>query len=398
MHSANLHTEVITGYLHREISLGRMLGPFPRTFAAPELQLNRFGVIPKGYNSGKWRLITHLSFPPGKSVNDGVDPALCSLTYTTVDQVAEIITNLGGAALMAKVDIESAYRLVPIQPHDHALQALQWQGQIYVDPMLPFGLRSAPKIFNAVADAFNWHLKQRGINCVLHYLDDFIIVAPPESHKCQEDLTTLLQAASALGIPIAGQKTEGPATSLVFQGIEVDTVAGELCLPRDKLQRLKDLLHQCGSRRVCTRRELETLVGLLNHASCVVVRSRSSFLRRMIALLHARSGMTHHGALTPIHLNLSFRADLAWWQHFAEEWNETSFLRTPRDLPSLHVALDASGQWGCGAWWGSNWFQVEWSEATFQLPVAVKELLPILIGCGHMGPCIGEPPRGLALR
>ena len=179
MHSANLHPEVITGYLHREISLGRMLGPFPRTFAAPELQLNRFGVIPKGHNSGKWRLITDLSFPPGKSVNDGVDPALCSLTYTTVDQVAEIIANLGGAALMAKVDIESAYSLVPVHPHDRALQALQWQGQIYVDPMLPFGLRSAPKIFNAVADGFHWHLKQRGINRILDYLDDFIIVAPP---------------------------------------------------------------------------------------------------------------------------------------------------------------------------------------------------------------------------
>ena len=135
---------------------------------------------------------------------------------------------------------------------------------------------------------------------------------------------------------------------------------------------------------MCTRRELESLVGLLNHA-CKVVRAGRSFLRRMIDLLHARSGVTHPGALTPIRLNLSFRADLAWWQHFAEEWNGTSFLRTPRDLPSLHVASDASGQWGCGAWWGSNWFQLEWSEATFPSPIAVKELLPILIGCAIWG-------------
>ena len=175
---------------------------------------------------------------------------------------------------MAKVDIESVYRLVPVHPHDRALQALQWQGQLYVDPMLPFGLRSAPKIFNAIADAFHWHLEQRGINHGLHYLDDFIIVAPPESRRCQEDLNTLLRAASVLGIPIVSQKTEGPATSLVFLGIEVDTVAGELLLPRDKLQRLKDLLHQWGSRRVCARRELESLIGLLNHA-CKVVSLRA---------------------------------------------------------------------------------------------------------------------------
>ena len=42
---------------------------------------------------------------------------------------------------MAKVDIESAYRLIPVHPHDRPLQAVLWQGQIYIDPMLPFGLR-----------------------------------------------------------------------------------------------------------------------------------------------------------------------------------------------------------------------------------------------------------------
>ena len=257
---------------------------------------------------------------------------------------------------MAKVDIESAYRLVSVHPHDRALQALQWQGQLYVDPMLPFGLRLAPKIFNAIADAFHWHLEQRGINHVLHYLDDVNIVASPEPRRCQEDLNTLLRAASVLGIPFASQKTEGPATSLVFLGIEVDTVAGELRLPRDKLQRFKDLLHQWGSRRVCARWELESLVGLLNHAckvvlvgllnhackvvlvgllnhACKVVRSGRSFLRRMIDLLHGRSSVTHLGARAPIRLNRSFHADLAWWQHFVEEWNGTSFLRTPPPPP-----------------------------------------------------------------
>ena len=45
MHSANLHLEVISSYLHREISLGRMLGPFPHTFSAPKLRVNRFAEL-----------------------------------------------------------------------------------------------------------------------------------------------------------------------------------------------------------------------------------------------------------------------------------------------------------------------------------------------------------------
>ena len=168
-------------------------------------------------------------------MNDGVEPELCSLTYTTVDQVAEIATNLGRGALLAKVDVESAYRLVPVHPQDRLLQAVQWEGQVYVDPMLPFGLRSAPKIFNAIADAFHWTLQQQGISHVLHYLDDFIIITPPGSTQCRDNLATLLRVTATLGIPIANHKTEGPAVTLTFLGIEVDTVAGELRLPADKL-------------------------------------------------------------------------------------------------------------------------------------------------------------------
>ena len=85
--------------------------------------------------------------------------------------------------MLAKVDIEAAYRLVPVHPDDRLLQAMSWEGQTYVDPMLPFGLRSAPKIFIAIADALNWYLQWRGIPEVYHYLDDFIIIAPPKHHS-----------------------------------------------------------------------------------------------------------------------------------------------------------------------------------------------------------------------
>ena len=139
-----------------------MLGPFSPSFSTPELQINRFGVIPKG-QTGKWRLITDLSFPPDQSVNDGICRDLCSLSYTTVDHVAEVAVDLGPGALMAKVDIESAYRLIPVHPQDRPLQAVRWGDQTFVDPMLPFGLRSAPKIFNAVADGLHWHLQRSGL-------------------------------------------------------------------------------------------------------------------------------------------------------------------------------------------------------------------------------------------
>lgn len=185
MLSAQLHPIVVTQYLEKEKRLGRMLGPFDLQQLTVPLHINRFGVIPKGCNTGKWQLITNLSYPPGHSVNDGIDPSLCSLTYTTVEEVTQLITQFHSGALLAKIDIDSAYRLIPVHLQHHCLQAMQWRGKAYVDPMLPFGLRSAPKIFNALADALNWHLlHQCGIHGVKHYLDDFIIVAPPQSPRC----------------------------------------------------------------------------------------------------------------------------------------------------------------------------------------------------------------------
>lgn len=73
-----------------------MLGPFPPS-PKPSVHINRVGVIPKGHNMGKWRLVTDLSFPHGQSVNDGIGQDLdtCSLSYISVDDVAEIATKLG---------------------------------------------------------------------------------------------------------------------------------------------------------------------------------------------------------------------------------------------------------------------------------------------------------------
>ena len=126
----------------------------------------------------------------------------------------------------------------------------------------------------------------------------------------------ILQICGELGVPIAAL---GPATFLVFLGIEIDTVVGELHLPNDKLARLQSLLAAWGDKKCCTRRELESLVGLLNHA-CKVVRAGHSFLRRMIDT-HARPHATRATCSSLIRLNKDFRADLAWWQCFVKSWN-----------------------------------------------------------------------------
>ena len=64
-----------------------------------------------------------------------------------------------------------------------------------------------------------------------------------------------------LGVPMAVHKREGPTTCIIFLGIEVDTAAGELRLPVEKMRRLQATLEEWGDRRACTRKELESLIG-----------------------------------------------------------------------------------------------------------------------------------------
>lgn len=95
---------------------------------------------------GKWRLILDLSSPNGYSVNDGIAKDLCSLSYVSIDDIVARVVNTGRGAMLAKFDLKSAYRQIPVHPDDKWLLGMDWNVMLYVDSTLRFGLRSAPAI------------------------------------------------------------------------------------------------------------------------------------------------------------------------------------------------------------------------------------------------------------
>ena len=381
MLSVTQHRDVVEQYLGEEREAGRLLGPFKRG-TLPHVQVSPFGVIPKS-EPGKWRLILDLSSPTGNSVNDGIAKELCSLSYTTVDDIAVSVQKCGRGALMAKFDLKAAYRQVPVHPDDRWLLGMILEDDLYVDTTLPFGLRLAPMIFSAVADALAFIIRSRGVQGLDHYLDDFSLVGPPQSPTCQTWLDTALLACDELGFRVAPKKTEGPATQINLLGIEIDSSHMELRLPRQKLEKLQEMVEQWRHRKSCRKRDLQVLAGHLNHA-CKVIRPGRRFLRGIFGLL-SQFGRKDH----PIQLNREFRADMEWWHEFASRWNGVSLLReVALQHPSVELWSDASGAWGCGAFWRDEWFQVEWKvwpdfqEAT----IASKELLLLVIAAVIGGP------------
>lgn len=112
--------------------------------------------------------------------------------------------------------------MILFHPHDQHLLGIRWNDSYYVDRMLPFGLCSAPKIFFAVADGFQWILLQKSITHLLHYLDDFILVAA-SMDQARIQKFTLISNFHCLEVPLEPSKLEGPATCLTFFSIQVNT-------------------------------------------------------------------------------------------------------------------------------------------------------------------------------
>ena len=378
MQSAIENPTVVQAYIDMEVALGRLLGPVHPQIVPQGTQLSPFGVIPKTSQPGKWRLILNLSSPDGGSVNEGIEPDLCSLQYFRLDEVVRYFCTMDPGALLAKMDIDAAYRKVPVHPADRLLLGMQWNGSIFVDTRLPFGLRSAPKIFSAVADALQWVFEQNGVTWVGHYLDDYITIGPHGSQECGDNLHRMLAVCQRLGVPVAESKCAGPASTMVFLGFEIDTMSRIIKLPAPKLQRTLALVKEWMGRKVCKRRELESLLGHLQHAA-TVVRPGRTFVRRLIELLSVAKSKGSW-----VRLNTSTRSDLVWWVTFIEGWNGVTMMPN-YSLPSIRLETDASGSWGCGAKWGSKWLQWRWEGSSQDWAIAPKELLPILFAIAIWG-------------
>ena len=321
-----------------------------------------------------------LSSPSGESINDGISKEACSCQYTSVMVAAQKVLQAGKGALLAKMDLKQAYRHIPVAPEDRHLLGFQWEDKVYVDLKLPFGLRSAPFIFSSVADALLWIMLNNGVSWGIHYLDDFLTVGSPQSDECQTNTEIMRSVCEKAGLPVEPSKLVGPSTSLVFLGIKIDSVAGILRLPSDKLQRIRASLASWRQRKACRKRELLSLIGILAHAS-EVVRVNRIFLRRLIDLSMQGSKLDHC-----IRLNAAAKSDLEWWFRFIENWNGVSFLGSATLAPPhLTITSDASGSWGCGAIWEHRWFQLQWVGPLQEALIATKEFVPVVLAVAIWG-------------
>ena len=307
--------------------------------------IHSLGAVPKGDDD--YRAIVDCSSPEGDCVNEHTAGCRANFSYNSVESVTEIMQR---GDYLATVDISNAYRAINTHPMSREKQGLAWDfgsGLVYLrDNRLCMGLSSSPYVFSKISDFVVRCMVREGYRLCINYLDDFCVVARTES-DCLSAQWALVRILRRLGFYVSYKKLVSAGQKIRFLGIEMDSVKMELRLPVDKLMKLQELLKSFLNRRKASKKELESLAGVLSHC-CKVVHGGRTFSRRVYDLVASVKKGGHK-----VRLNEEFRLDLKWWLEFAGSFNgKASIIQSSE--PCISVYSDACLS-GFGASHGVDW-------------------------------------------
>jgi hypothetical protein len=342
----------VTRQVDSDLSLGRIavVDPIFPFISSP------LGLVPKP--NGTFRRIHDLTYPKHSkhSPNAGIIVGASSIEYIQFDDITEMILEAGKGCYLFKKDVKDAFRIIPVAPADRWLLGFMWNDHYYNENCLPFGLSTAPILFNLFAEALHWILQSYlHLQFVLHYLDDFIFALPKQAastqgiqqfHKSYKRLT------DALGVPRNDLKDE-EGTCITILGYEFDSVAQTARLTLDKLEKARSIATEASCKTSMTLHEVQVLAGFLSYCA-KVTRLGRIYLRSLWTFM---TKFESDGSRWPNHykrkIPRTVQSDLQWWSTLLPRWNGVAFL-SDENRPKVHLYTDASGDgmggfYFCGA-------------------------------------------------
>ena len=370
--SACNQMEAVDKKLEVEINLGRIAGPFKnapfKNFKASPLSIREKST------PGSFRLLHNLSYPYDiTSVNGGIPQTYKTVKYATIQSAVKVINSLGRGCFMAKADIKSAYRLIPVHPSQFHLLGFSWRENYYFDKFLPMGMAESCAIFEKFSDGLVYIMGKFGVHNIVKVLDDFLILETSEI-DCNTSLKKFKMIMGLLGIPLVEEKTSRSATQdITFLGVRLNSKEMTAELPQDKLESYSTDVQNFLVKPIATLRGLQQIIGKLQFATSVIPIGKP-FLRRLIDLT---KGLKKNSS---IKMTTSARTDLQMWAVFLQHYNGKSvIIKNPKvDNQKIHLLSDASDL-GFAGTYGGHWIQGHWDDTWRQLNIAVRELYPILV-------------------
>ena len=327
----------IDEYLHKEIEMGAIMGPF----SIPPF-VNRIGISPMSSRPKKdsmdRRIILDLSFPPGFSVNDGISAEFycgefMNLKYPNIDTMAQRIMELGPGCKIWKIDMSRYFRQLPLCPGDYSLIGVRWKGLLYFDKSVPMGLRSAAYCAQRVSSAIVYIHVNMGYWST-NYLDDF--GGAENDSKAWRSFLALRELLKSLGAAEAVNKAVPPTTRMDFLGNTFDTIKFTIEVSENRKRELIEILDSWTQKIDYSKKELQSLIGKLSFITNCVCAGRI-FLCRLLQCLRDMKNTNRQK------VEAELLKDIKWWQTFLPTFQGSDILWL-QDCKAIdrNLATDAS--------------------------------------------------------
>ena len=360
---------------------GYICGPFDDNYKFPwPLHISPLFVVPKPLKD-EYRPICHLSHKQNEnqySVNDILSEDEKHVQYVQFKEIVEMMLNAGKNAYMWTIDAQDAYYRVPIHRDDYKYMGLKWENQKWIFLSLQMGLASAPKIYTRFGDAveyiiINNNKKDAYINgkqSIRHYLDDYFGVGVT---KAQADIlfNATIQWFNKLNIPTQPRKCSPSNRKQLLLGWRWNSCKlwCELTKKKQKkaLARLRAFLRD----KKCTKKQMERLVGILQHISLIIFPGKT-FVRRFEILIH-KSFINDHDI---IEIDDWIMEDVHWWIWVLEKQTHvrakyTYLLKKPSAV-TKHIWTDAASTIGIGGILDDKVYQIKWENTKLNELIAAR--------------------------
>ncbi len=339
----------------KDLASGRVIG----WFEAPpfvNLRCSPLAVVPK-LDAGKRvgsRRILDCSAPEGASLNDFIQKLECKCI--DFEAAVAMVADAGPGALLAKFDVDSAFRIVPVRVDDLHLLGFEHLGRFAFDSVCSFGTRTSPALWERVASALNFVLvRVDGVTRTAHWVDDFLCVWN-SSEDAKSGFAAVLARCARLGIPVKLAKTVFPCTALTFAGFLFDTVKGTISITEDRRSFIMSVLEEARESKRLSMRQLQSVIGRLHFISRILPPGRG-FVNRLLLSVRDNRG-NRSVRVTP-----GIRADLDWWRRVLPEWSGVATIAKPvwSDAADIELFTDSCSDFGMGGVWGDEFFSEQWS-------------------------------------
>ena len=389
---------VLWNKVMKEVKEKRYAGLFAEIPFADDYIQSPIGLVPKD-GGKKCRLIFHLSYPKKgiDSVNYNMPKEKCSVKYKTLDDAIRICLQEGVSCCLLKSDLLAAFRHLGIKKKHwrylimKARSPLDGKFYYFIDKCLPFGAAISCAHFqnflDTLAHIVRWRNKLvTGIDKpLINYLDDFLFIALLK-FACNKQMELFMEVCQQINFPVSKEKSEMASTRLVFLGLLIDTVKQLILLPKEKIEKGKELLSWILNKKSkkVTINELQKLCGFLNFLGKAIMPGRA-FTQRMYYYTKSMVFKPHH------HVRVAgeIKSDMQMWMRFL---NSSTILSRPfldltghMTVDTLDMYSDASknGSLSFGATCYSSWMFGRWEDGfvrQYDPSIEYLELFALLAG------------------